>query len=165
MTYLTPEQVDVLLRDIRPSRVKQVQGQSHLEAWDVRAALIRMFGFARWTEEALAPTSLIYEEPTTTAKGDAAFVVAYVAHRRLTICGPDGTALAYYDGSAVGESKMPSYKRGDAHDMAIKTAESQALKRCAINLGTQFGLSLYDDGSLADVVKDTLVGKGEAEGD
>ena len=46
--------------------------------------------------------------------------------------------------------------RGEAHDMAIKTAESDALKRAAINLGTQFGLSLYDEGSMKDVVGMTL---------
>jgi hypothetical protein len=40
--------------------------------------------------------------------------------------------------------------------MAIKTAESDALKRAAINLGTQFGLSLYNNGSLRDVVVQTL---------
>lgn len=40
--------------------------------------------------------------------------------------------------------------------MAIKTAESDALKRAAINLGTQFGLSLYDNGSMKDVVGKTL---------
>jgi hypothetical protein len=46
---------------------------------------------------------------------------------------------------------------GDLHDNAIKTAASDGLKRCAINLGTQFGLSLYDNGSRTDVVKMTLV--------
>jgi hypothetical protein len=40
--------------------------------------------------------------------------------------------------------------------MAIKTAESDALKRAAINLGTQFGLSLYNNGSLRDVIVKTL---------
>jgi hypothetical protein len=41
--------------------------------------------------------------------------------------------------------------------MAIKTAESQAFKRAAINLGDQFGLGLYNGGSTASTVKDTLV--------
>jgi hypothetical protein len=41
--------------------------------------------------------------------------------------------------------------------MAVKTAESDALKRAAINLGTQFGLSLYDNGSRNDVVGHSLV--------
>jgi hypothetical protein len=40
--------------------------------------------------------------------------------------------------------------------MAIKTAESDALKRAAINLGTQFGLSLYNNGATADVIGKTL---------
>jgi hypothetical protein len=38
----------------------------------------------------------------------------------------------------------------------MKTALSQALKRCAVNLGDQFGLSLYNDGSQAPVVLRSL---------
>jgi hypothetical protein len=41
--------------------------------------------------------------------------------------------------------------------MAIKTAESDALKRAAINIGDQFGLSLYNNGSTTPVVVKTLV--------
>jgi hypothetical protein len=40
--------------------------------------------------------------------------------------------------------------------MAIKTAESQAFKRCAINLGDQFGLSLYNNGGTGSVVRAVL---------
>ena len=40
--------------------------------------------------------------------------------------------------------------------MAVKTAESDAFKRAAINLGDQFGLSLYNNGSLKPVVGRTL---------
>jgi hypothetical protein len=46
---------------------------------------------------------------------------------------------------------------GDLHDNALKTASSDALKRCAINLGSQFGLSLYDNGTLREVIRGTLV--------
>ena len=46
--------------------------------------------------------------------------------------------------------------------MAVKTAESDALKRAAINLGTQFGLSLYADGATRDVVGKTLDREGDA---
>ena len=35
---------------------------------------------------------------------------------------------------------------GEVTDFAIKTASSDALKRCATYLGTQFGLSLYRGG-------------------
>lgn len=156
--YLSPRQIQVLLKDIPPSRVAVLDGMSHLEAWDVRAHLTRIFGFARWTDEQIEPTTLLYEERTQTRAGKDAYRVAYRSTRRLTVHAPDGTPLAHYDGAAVGESTMPDFKRGDAHDMAIKTAESQALKRCATNLGTQFGLSLYDSGRLTDVVQVTLVG-------
>ena len=59
---------------------------------------------------------------------------------------------------------MPDFKRGDAHDMAIKTAETQALKRAAINLGDQFGLSLYKKGSTGPLVR-KIVGFVPAEQD
>ncbi len=45
--------------------------------------------------------------------------------------------------------------RGDAHDKALKTAVSDALKRAARDLGNQFGLSLYDKGAL-EVVSSSL---------
>jgi hypothetical protein len=115
--------------------------------------LTRVFGFGRWDEVALEPTVLLYEQPTTTKAGKDAFKVAYRASRRLVIRDQDGAHLCSHDGSAVGESVMPDFKRGDAHDMAIKTAESQALKRAAINLGDQFGLSLYAKGSTGALVR------------
>lgn len=156
--YLSQQQVDTLLRGIKPSRVLHLDGMSHLAAYDVRAHLNRVFGFARWSEETLEVVP-IYEQPTETKNKKPAFAVAYRATVRLTVCAPDGTELARYTECAVGDSLMPDFKRGDAHDMAIKTAESQALKRCATNLGDQFGLSLYRNGSAEPVVTVTLVGQ------
>jgi hypothetical protein len=73
---------------------------------------------------------------------------------KLTI--HDDWPKAIYTEAAIGDSQNnPS--RADAHDMAIKTAESQAFKRCAVNLGDQFGLSLYKDVTTSAVVRDTLV--------
>jgi hypothetical protein len=153
--------VGTLLRGIKPSRVLHLDGMSHLAAYDVRAHLNRVFGFGRWSADVLDVTP-IYEQPTKTKNGKEAFTVAYRATVRLTVCAPDGTALATYTECAVGDSTMPDFKRGDCHDMAIKTAESQALKRCATNLGDQFGLSLYRNGSTDPVVTVTLVGLPEA---
>jgi recombination DNA repair RAD52 pathway protein len=145
---LSDDQREVLLRPIARSRVAIMDGQSHLEAWDVRAHLIRVFGFGEWSAD-LVDISLIHDLETTTRAGKEARKVAYRATVRLIL---HATGASYTE-AAVGESVMPTFKHGDAHDMAIKTAESQALKRCAINLGTQFGLSLYNNGSLDDVVR------------
>lgn len=162
--YLTAAQVDQLLAPIRQHRVAFKDGLSHLEAWDVRAHMNRVFGFARWSAD-LVDLAMIYETPTETRAGKPAFKVAYRATVALRVDAPDGTTLATYTEAAVGESIMPDFKRGDSHDMAIKTAESQAFKRCAINLGSQFGLSLYQNGNTDDVVRGTLVHPTEAAAD
>jgi hypothetical protein len=74
---------------------------------------------------------------------------------RLTIRYADGSTMAVFDNGACGDStNQPSL--GDCHDNAFKTALSQALKRCAINLGDQFGLSLYNDESRDPVINATL---------
>jgi hypothetical protein len=159
-SYLSPEQVAGLLRPINPKRVAKLDGLSHLEAYDVRAHLNRVFGFGRWSEELVELVELFALE-TTTKAGKPAVNVGYRATVRLTVCAPDGTTLATYTEAAAGDSQMPTFKRGDCYDMAIKTAESQALKRCATNLGDQFGLSLYRNGSQEALVLATLVGAPE----
>lgn len=148
----------VLLQPITPGRVQERDGQSYLAHWDVRAHLTRMFHFGGWSEEATSPTRLVYEDLERTVGGKQnprpGVEVCYIAHRRLTILDPDtGVPLCWYDGSGVGVAVMGINSRGDAHDTAAKTAESDALKRCAINLGDQFGLSLYNDGSTNALVR------------
>lgn len=141
---LNEAQRQYLLSPIHRSRIgRDGKGFSHVEAWDIRRVLNGTFGFTGWSGETTA-MELIYED-TTGGK----FAVAYRAKYQITV----GDAV--YTEWAVGDCKnYPS--RGDAHDMAIKTAESQAFKRAAMNLGDQFGLSLYDGGSLKQSIKATL---------
>lgn len=146
---ITNQQYEQLLKPLNPSRVaKRAQAGrqlSYLEAWDVKAHLIRIFGFGGWSADVL-DAALAFEEKNE--KGQ--WSVGYKVTLRLVIHSMGAT----YTEAAVGSASLP--QRGEAHDMAIKTAESDALKRAAINLGTQFGLSLYNDGTLADVVIATL---------
>jgi hypothetical protein len=147
---INDEQYSQLLKPLNPSRVAKRTGGgnkslSYLEAWDVKAHLIRIFGFGAWSADVL-DTQLAYEEQTD--KGN--WSVGYKVVLRLTL----PTLGCTYTEAAVGSAMLG--QRGEAHDMAIKTAESDALKRAAINLGTQFGLSLYDNGSTKDVVGKTL---------
>lgn len=162
MTYLSPQQVGVLLEPIKPHRVgKDKKGLSHVEAYEIRAHLNRLFGFARWSADVLAMELIDEKYATITKDGKPKDVVtvAYRACLRLTVCAPDGTVLATYTEWATGDApNFPAYQWPDAHDFAAKTSESQALKRCAMNLGEQFGLSLYKNGSIEALVKVTLVG-------
>jgi hypothetical protein len=150
---MKPEVYESLLKPLASQRVAtRKQGNmslSYLEAWDVKAHLIRFFGFGGWSSEVLE-AELVFEEKNE--KGQ--WQVGYKVILALTIHGledEDGCWATYTEaavGSAIGS-------RADAHDNAVKTAESDALKRCAINLGTQFGLSLYNKGSRVDVVEFT----------
>lgn len=152
---ISEEQRAQLLRPINARRVQKLDGFSHLAAYDVRAMLIRIFDFGGWSAD-LIDLHCLYEQETTTKAGKPAFKVAYRATVRLTVPG------ATYTEAAVGESTMPDFKRGDVHDMAIKTAESQAFKRCAINLGDQFGLGLYNAGSTEALIR-RVIGSADTE--
>lgn len=156
---LSDEVTATLLKPIAPHRVKQLDGNSYVEQFDIRAMMNRVFGFTGWGLT-VTDLSMLYEAPAETKAGKPAYRVAYRCSVRLTVYGdPDCT----YDGASVGEALMPDFKRGDAHDMALKSAESGALKRAATCLGDQFGLSLYDGGSQSAVVK-RVVGFNTSEG-
>lgn len=159
MTYLSAAQVEQLLKPIHPSRVSQRDGMSHLEAYDVRAHLIRIFGFGRWSGD-VVECALLYEDIAERTKDERTWQVVSVGYRvgyKLAVHAPDGTLLATFtEYASGGAANFPLTKRDDAHDFAMKTAESQALKRCATNLGDQFGLSLYQKGSRDALVRRTL---------
>jgi recombination DNA repair RAD52 pathway protein len=148
---LTEEQVGVLLRPIAPHRVHQLDGNSYVEAYDIRAMLNRIFGFCGWSLIETAPAVCVVNREHKLRNDKPGVKIAYRAHIAIVIHTRDGDAT--YAGSSVGEATMPDYKEADAHDMALKSAESGALKRAASNLGDQFGLSLYRGGSVEALVK------------
>lgn len=148
---LNDAQYQQLLKPLNEARVakRQQAGRnlSYLEAWDVRAHLNRIFGFLNWSAEVLT-ADLAFEEKNEKGQWN----VGYKVVLQLTV-GHYPTTASYTE-AAVGSASLP--QRGEAHDMAIKSGESDALKRAAMNLGTQFGLSLYANGSLRDVIGKTL---------
>ncbi len=149
---LTDAQIQALLAPIDPGRVRQVQGNSHLEAWDVRRWLLRIFGWGGWQFDVIS-SELVSQrsiwEAETSLKGRHSVVYRVVG--RLVIRDPEGVFVTSWEDGAVGDAQnQPSL--GDAHDQALKTAMSQALKRCAINLGEVGGLPLYNGGRTMPVV-------------
>ncbi|WP_280475454.1 Rad52/Rad22 family DNA repair protein, partial [Nocardia asiatica] len=70
---------------------------------------------------------------------------------------PHGNEVCHYEnGSTATAQGQPS--RGDAHDLSYKSAISLSVKRAAIALGDNWGLSLYNRGQLSALVKGVLVG-------
>jgi hypothetical protein len=150
---LTDQQLKVLYSALHNDRVGHNQkGFAHVQQWDVRRFLIRVFGFGGYDTE-LVSIDLIreIEHPPSNQGGKPRWTVAYRVHQRLTVKDIAGRPIATFDGVATGDAQnQPSL--GDAHDGAVKEADSQSLKRAAVNLGDAFGLSLYNGGKTAPVV-------------
>lgn len=157
---VTKEQHDYLLNPLRKSRIaKRRQGGkdlSYLEAWDVKAHLTRIFGFGNWDLEMLDYRFVDARAYVGSQNKDSVEII-YSARMQLTIRDTNGREIARYSEGAVGSASGQVSNVGDLHDNALKTAASDATKRCAINLGTQFGLSLYNDGDTEDIIRTVLV--------
>ena len=158
MPSFTSEQVHHLLKPIVPNRVlSDGKGHSHVSQQDITAHLIRMFGFGNFDIEVL-DTGLIFETERVNDKGVPAgrYDVCYRAMVRLTVRNPDGETVARYENGSTATAQNQT--RGDGHDLAYKSAISLSIKRAAIALGDQFGLSLYNKGQVKPLVLRTLVG-------
>lgn len=154
---LSDLQVMQLLAGLNPNRVQELSKPgsgklSYVAAWDIRRTLIRVFGFGGWSLiDPVVKVDLVERDiPKSSGNGTTNFRVTTTVTVTLYIhqlgAMYAGTATASQSGSVI----------GDVQDFAIKTADSDAFKRAAMNLGTQFGLSLYDHGSTADVVQTVL---------
>jgi recombination DNA repair RAD52 pathway protein len=120
---------------------------SYLEAWDVKASLIKVFGFGGFSSELIESEILDVREVAQRNGSKMNQKVTAKAVVRLTI----HQTGAVYTEAAIAGSAQPDIT--ESMDMAIKSAESDALKRAAIFLGTQFGLSLYNAGRTTDIVQ------------
>ena len=172
---LTDAQLRQLMNDLKGDRVaSRKQGGttlSYLETWDVKATLIRIFGFGGFSADADHCEIVNIENNVPKTKGygkdkvelpieyapdgqikfgTANFRVTARVRVRLYIHQLGATYTEWAASSQTGPDL------GEVSDFAIKTAESDALKRAAIYLGTQFGLSLYNDGATQEVVKAIL---------
>jgi Rad52/22 family double-strand break repair protein len=158
VTAFTRQQIDQMLRPINRNRVlPDGKGHAHVSQQDVTAHLIRMFGFGSFDTD-IVSVECVFEHERVDKKTGAVtgrWDCCYRALIRLTIKDQDGNEICHYEDGSTATAE--NQKRGDAHDLAYKSALSLAKKRAAINLGDQFGLSLYNKGQLAALVRATLV--------
>ncbi len=153
---LTDEQVTQLLQPINPSRVlADGKGHAHVSQQDILAHLIRVFGFGNFDIEVLSVECIFEAERVKDNKPQNRFDVCYRALVRLTIRGIDGKEVAHYENGSTATAQNQS--RGDGHDLAYKSAISLSVKRAAIALGDQFGLSLYNKGQRSALVRGLVV--------
>ena len=106
----------------------------YVEGWHVIAEANRIFGYDAWDRRTLA-SHCVWSGPSGAYHG-----AAYTAKVRVSVRAGDITIVR--EGSGTGEGKAPT--PGQAHELALKGAETDATKRALATFGNPFGLALYD---------------------
>ena len=68
------------------------------------------------------------------------YATAYIARVRVKVRAGDMTIIREGCGTGQGDASTP----GEAHEIALKSAETDATKRALATFGNRFGLALYD---------------------
>lgn len=124
----------------------------YIEGWHAIAEANRIFGFDGWDRRTVM-TNCIW----TATTGDL-HLAAYVAKVRIYVRA--GDVLVVREGSGTGEGRAPT--PGQAHESALKSAETDATKRALATFGNAFGLALYDAAQLG--VRQTPKGRSPSAG-
>ena len=106
----------------------------YVEGWHVIAEANRIFGYDAWDRRTLA-SRCVWSGASGAYHG-----AAYTAKVRVSVRAGDITIVR--EGSGTGEGKAPT--PGQAHELALKGAETDATKRALATFGNPFGLALYD---------------------
>jgi len=134
MTF-TPEQVAALKAPLDARHVKQREQAgrklSYIESWQAISEANRIFGFDNWNS--YTRTKKLFE-PYKDAKDK--WRVGYMAKVTVSVGQVQREGVGY--GSGIDNDL------GQAHESALKEAESDARKRALMTFGNPFGLALYD---------------------
>ena len=106
----------------------------YVEGWHVISEANRIFGYDAWDRRTVATKCV-----SSSGNGQHHFA-AYTAKVRITVRAGDITIVR--EGSGTGEGSGPT--PGQAHEIALKSSETDATKRALATFGNPFGLALYD---------------------
>jgi DNA recombination protein Rad52 len=134
----TTEQREALQAKLRARHVRTRLSQGatipYVEGWHVIAEANRIFGYDCWHRKTMTPRCVWRE----TQRGQT--VCLYTARVRITVAAGGTTIVRDGIGTGTGRSAAPEV----AHEIAMKSAETDATKRALATFGNPFGLALYD---------------------
>ena len=115
---------------------RSVDGRSidYVEGWFALAEANAIFGYANWDRE-----TVHFERLFERTRGEVT-TCAYTARVRIRVRA--GGQLVLREGTGCGTASART--ASDAHERAIKSAETDATKRALATFGNRFGLCLYD---------------------
>jgi DNA recombination protein Rad52 len=129
-----------LNREYVKSRTQGGRGVSYIEGWHAIAEANRIFGFDGWTRETIDLRCVSEREREIGPQKRPGWGVSYTAKVRIVVFADD--TLVTREG--VGAGHGIDVDCGQAHESAIKEAETDAMKRALMTFGNPFGLALYD---------------------
>jgi DNA recombination protein Rad52 len=136
----SPEQIAALSAPLDRAKVqtRSQAGRSlaYLEGWQAIAEANRIFGFDGWQRETISVHCVHQGERSIGRDGRTGWGVTYTARVRITV----GDVIR--EGSGAGHGIDADL--GQAHESALKEAETDAMKRALMTFGNPFGLALYD---------------------
>lgn len=124
------------------TREQSGQHLSYLEGWHVIAEANRIFGFDGWTRETVDVRCVSERERLVGRQQKPGWGVSYSARVRVTVHTETGVFPIIREGCGVGHGI--DVDLGQAHESALKEAETDAMKRAMMTFGNPFGLALYD---------------------
>jgi hypothetical protein len=114
---------------------------AYLEGWQVIVEANRIFGFDGWQRQTIAVRCVNQAERPIGRDQKPGWGVTYTARVRITVTA-GGRPPLIREGSGAGHGI--DVDLGQAHESAIKEAETDAMKRALMTFGNPFGLALYD---------------------
>lgn len=151
----TDDQKALLIAELDRDRIKGREGPggrtlSYLSQDDVKRCANEIFGHGRWGYETLELV-LIAEEEVKRVRGEGdqrveetGLRVAYRAHVKAWVADEPGTYTDWGYGEDISYTSTVQQ-----HELAVKEAVSDAVKRALAALGNQFGLQLYHEAAAA----------------
>ena len=107
---------------------------SYIEGWHAIAEANRIFGFDAWDRQTVSIKCV------SEGAWQGRYRCSYIARVRICVRAEETVICREGCGSGHGNDMTP----GEAHESAIKEAETDAMKRALMTFGNLFGLALYD---------------------
>ena len=132
-------------------RTREANGRelSYIEGWYAISEANRIFGFDGWSRETLESRCVLARE------NRGSFFAVYIARVRITVHADGATIIREGHGTGEGRGTSP----GEAHDFALKAAETDGTKRALATFGKPFGLALYRNGKTTSSPKPSASGQ------
>lgn len=134
----TDAQVRQLKAKLDPKYIKTRSANgvnlSYVEGWHVIDEANRIFGFDAWDRRTIS-TACVWS-----GQSGQCHAAAYTAKVRVSVRAGDITIVREGSGTGEGRASTPA----EAHELALKGAETDATKRALATFGNSFGLALYD---------------------